>query len=168
MRTYNGLAELASFVEPWGVNHSGELAVTMPLSGICLLMKRTVVSAIGGLDGRFGSSIHTDDDYCIRAHRAGFRMAIAFDAFVHHAGAATWKALGVDRGKVAAESRQRFCEKWGLAADITVATAVRELAKQPFDPARDYIALGDGSAEAPAAAGEAKSSAPVLRLMGRL
>ena len=68
-------------------------------------------------------------------------MAIAFDAFVHHAGAATWKALGVDRGKVAAESRQRFCEKWGLAPDVTVAAAVRELAKQPFDPARDYIAL---------------------------
>ncbi len=104
-------------------------------------MKRQVVERVGGLDPRFGSSIHTDDDFCIRAYRAGFRMAIAFDAFVHHAGGATWKALGLDRARAAAESRQRFCEKWGLAADVKVEAAVRALAKQPFDPARDHIAL---------------------------
>ena len=167
-RSYQGLQELAAFAEPWAVSHADELAISMPLSGICLVMKRAVVDRVGGLDGRFGSSIHTDDDFCIRAYRAGFRMAIAFDAFVHHAGAATWKALGIDRGKAAAESRRRFCEKWGLASDVTVAAAVRELAKQPFDPARDYIALAGGSADAPPAAadGASKPSPPVLRLIG--
>jgi len=145
-RTYRGLEQLAAFAEPWAINHADEFAISMPLSGICLVMKRAVVNRIGGLDARFGSSIHTDDDYCIRAYRAGFRMAIAFDAFVHHAGAATWKALGVDRARVAADSRQRFCEKWGLASDVTIAAAVRELAKQPFDPARDYVVLGEPNA----------------------
>ena len=166
-RTYQDRAELAAFAEPWGINHAGEFAVTLPLSGICLVMKRQVVDRIGGLDARFGSSIHTDDDFCIRAYRAGFRMAIAFDVFVHHAGAATWKALGLDRGKVAAESRQRFCEKWGLAADVKVPEAVRELSKQPFDPTRDSIPIGEGGAAVPpVATGPARSSAPMLRLIG--
>jgi GT2 family glycosyltransferase len=166
-RSYQGLEQLAGFAEPWAVNHADEFAISMPLSGACLVMKRAVVSRIGGLDARFGSSIHTDDDYCIRAYRAGFRMAIAFDAFVHHAGAATWKALGIDRGTVAAGSRQRFCEKWGLASDVTVAAAVRELAKQPFDHARDYIALGGTGADAsPVASGGASKPSPVLRLIG--
>ncbi len=167
MRTYQDAAELSAFVEPWAVNHAGEFAVTHPLSGICLVMKRQVLNRIGGLDARFGSPIHTDDDFCIRAYRAGFRMAIAFDVFVHHAGAATWKALGIDRGKVAAESRLRFCEKWGLGPDVKVPDAVRELSKQAFDPARDYIPIGDAAvAASPAAAGVARSVQPVLRLIG--
>jgi GT2 family glycosyltransferase len=141
LRTYEEVAELAAFAEPWAVSHADELAVTMPLSGACLVMKRQVVERVGGLDPRFGSSIHTDDDFCIRAYRAGFRMAIAFDAFVHHVGGATWKALGLDRGRAAAESRQRFGEKWGLTADANVESAVRALAKQPFEPARDHIPL---------------------------
>jgi GT2 family glycosyltransferase len=168
MRTYQRPEQVPAFAEAWAISHADELAVTMPLSGICLVMKRAVVNRIGGLDPRFGSSIHTDDDYCIRAHRAGFRMAIAFDAFVHHAGASTWKTLGLDRGKAAAESRQRFCEKWRLAPDAKVAVAVRELAKQPFDNARDYIALGEPAAVAPAVAagGVARPSPLGLRLMG--
>jgi GT2 family glycosyltransferase len=141
LRTYEEVSQLAAFAEPWSVDHADEFAISLPLSGICLVMKRDVVERIGGLDARFGSSIHTDDDFCIRAYRAGFRMAIAFDAFVHHAGGATWKALGLDRARAAAESRQRFCEKWGLAADVKVEAAVRALAKQSFDPARDHIAL---------------------------
>ncbi len=165
LQTYEDVAQLAAFVEPWAVSHADELAISMPLSGICLVMKRQVVDRVGGLDGRFGSSIHTDDDFCIRAYRAGFRMAIAFDAFVHHAGGATWKALGLDRARAAAESRQRFCEKWGLAPDAKVAAAVRALAKQPFDPARDHIALGGESTAAPLR-DAVSSSAPVLRLRG--
>ena len=67
--------------------------------------------------------------------------------------------------RAAAESRQRFCEKWGLAPDAKVAAAVRALAKQPFDPARDHIAIGGESPAAPPG-GAVSSSAPVLRLLG--
>ncbi len=167
MRTYHGLAEMAAFAESWATNHAGEFAITQPISGICLVMKRAVMNRIGGLDPRLGSSIHTDDDYCIRAYRAGFRMAIAFDAFVHHAGAATWKALGIDRGQVAAESRRRFCEKWGLPEDAKLPAAVRELCKQPVDLERDYIPLEAAArVAAPPLTGTPRTSPPTLRLIG--
>jgi GT2 family glycosyltransferase len=145
MRTYQSVAELTAFAEAWAVNHANEIALSVPLSGVCLVMKRQVVARIGGLDGSFGSSIHTDDDFCLRAFRAGYRLAIAFDAFVHHQGAATWKRLGIDRGRVAAESWRLFCEKWGLPADAKLLPAVRALADQPFDPARDRIPLAADS-----------------------
>ena len=145
MRTYQGVAELATFAEPWAMNHASEIAVSMPLSGVCLVVKREVLRRIGGLDETFGSAIHADDDFCVRAYRAGFRMAIAFDAFVHHRGAATWKHLGLDRSRAAAESWRAFCHKWGVAPEAKPLTAIRELGARPFDPARDRIPLpGEG------------------------
>ena len=38
MRTYRDVDQLLAFAEPWAVNHANELAITMPLSGICLVM----------------------------------------------------------------------------------------------------------------------------------
>ena len=160
MRTYQGLDELPAFAAQWAVHHAGENAVSIPLSGVCLVIRRQVVNRIGGFDGSFGSAIHTDDDYCVRAFRAGFRMAIAFDAYVHHHGAATWKRLGIDRRKAAAESWRLFCKKWGvLTPEVKVHLTVRDLASRPFDPARDRIALEGG----PSVVGTA---GPMLRLIG--
>ena len=64
---------------------------TVPkLSGFCLLMKRAVYDAIGGLDERFGIGFFDDDDLAERARRAGFELAVAHDLFVHHFGSRTF------------------------------------------------------------------------------
>ena len=55
LRTYMGLDQLPAFAESWAVDHASEIAVSMPLSGVCLVMKRQVLNRIGGLDARFGS-----------------------------------------------------------------------------------------------------------------
>jgi len=69
-------------------------------------------------------------------------MAIAFDAFVHHHGGATWKRLGMDhRRRAAADSWRVFCAKYGISPDAKMGPAARELAARPFDPARDCIPL---------------------------
>jgi hypothetical protein len=141
MRTYRQLGELLLFARQWAINHHGEIAVTLPISGVCLVMRRQVVSRIGGFDPAFTFGIHADDDLCIRAFRAGFRMAVAFDAFVHHHGAATFKRLGVDRKAAAAASLRIFCDKWGLPPEVELLPAIRALAGGPFDPARDRIPL---------------------------
>ena len=164
LRTYMGLDQLPAFAESWAVDHASEIAVSMPLSGVCLVMKRQVLNRIGGLDARFGSAIHTDDDLCIRAFRAGYRMAIAFDAFVHHRGGATWKRLGMDRARVAAESWRLFCMKWGVSPDAQPSAAIRALAAHPFDPTRDRIALeaadADDTADAAASAASTSLASP--------
>jgi GT2 family glycosyltransferase len=151
MRSYKDVSQLPAFSEPWAASHSGEIAVFTPLSGVCLVMRRQVLNRIGGFDPAFGLGLHADDDFCVRAYRAGFRMAIAFDAFVYHHGGAAFKRAGIDRQAVAAESWEIFRAKWGLGPDEKREAAIRALCAAPFNPARDRIPL---LAPPPAARGD--------------
>jgi GT2 family glycosyltransferase len=141
MRTYSKTSELVAFSQGWALNHRGEVAVFNPLSGVCLVLRRQVLDRIGGLDPAFRTSIHADDDFCLRAFRADFRMAIVFSAFVHHHGAATFKHLGIDRKLAAGDAARVFCGKWGVPNPAQIDAAVQRLAAEPFDPAHDRIPL---------------------------
>lgn len=56
------------------------------LLGFCTLMKREVLSDIGLFDEGFGFGYLEELDYAIRARRAGWKLAVAPDAFVFHGG----------------------------------------------------------------------------------
>ena len=104
------------FARRWRDDHLG-LWLTVPkLSGFCLLMKRAVYDAIGGLDERFGIGFFDDDDLAERARRAGFELAVAHDLFVHHFGSRTFAGNEIDAEKLLDENARRFAEKWGLSA----------------------------------------------------
>ena len=83
------------------------------LIGFCLLIRREVIDAIGLLDERFGIGCFEDDDYCLRAIKAGWRAVIAQDAFVHHFGGRTFVGNAIDHAGILRENEQRFREKWG-------------------------------------------------------
>jgi len=85
----------------------------MRLVGHCLLIRRQVIDKIGGLDESFADGHFTDDDLCLRAAAAGYKAVIARDAFVHHAGSQTFKALGIDYGASLTAAWQQFSAKWG-------------------------------------------------------
>ncbi|MBN9427259.1 MAG: glycosyltransferase [Burkholderiales bacterium] len=56
------------------------------LNGFCLLMRRTVVDAIGAFDEeRFPLGYGEENDFCLRAADAGFELAVADDTYVFHA-----------------------------------------------------------------------------------
>ena len=98
----------------WRDEHRGQWFTVPKLSGFCLLMKRAVYEAIGGLDERFGLGFFDDDDLAERARRAGFELAVAHDLFVHHFGSRTFAGNGVDAEKLLDENARRFAAKWGL------------------------------------------------------
>lgn len=141
MRTYGKISELVAFSQDWAVNHSGEIAVFKPLSGVCLVLQRKVLDRIGGLDPSFRDGIRADDDFCLRAFRAGLRMAIVFSAFVHHHGGTTFKRLGIDRKAAATAAARAFSRKWGIPDEQEIGAAIQALADEPFDPARDRVPL---------------------------
>src|SRR5206468_1568627 len=93
--------------------HDCERVDTHRLIGFCLLIRRAVIDAIGLLDERFRIGCFEDDDYCLRAVRAGWRAVIARDAFVHHYGGRTFLGSGVDFAALMRENERRFREKWG-------------------------------------------------------
>lgn len=109
---YDDLSQLDGFAWEWGTGHAGQIIATDRLVGFCLLLTRQLWEAIGPFDERFGIGNFEDDDYCRRAKEAGFRCAIAVDAFVHHFGSVTFQASGIDFAGLLQENQRKFFDKW--------------------------------------------------------
>jgi GT2 family glycosyltransferase len=112
---YDDLAGLDGFAWDWGKTHNRGVEDTDRLVGFCLLLRREVIDRIGLFDERFGLGCFEDDDYCVRALRAGFRAVIARDAFVHHFGGQTFRGAGVDLAAQLRHNQELFRAKWAEA-----------------------------------------------------
>ena len=111
---YADLDAMHRFAGHWREAHRGQWFTTSKLSGFCLLMKRRVLEAIGGLDERFGLGFFDDDDLALRARQAGFTLAVAHDLFVHHFGSRTFAGAEIDAEALLAENQATFQSKWNL------------------------------------------------------
>jgi len=129
---YHDLEEMRGFARRWRDQHRGQWFTVPKLSGFCLLMKRAVYDAIGGLDERFGLGLFDDDDLAERARRAGFELAVAHDLFIHHFGSRTFAGNGIDAEKLLDENARRFAAKWGLPG-----TMGRRVALRPWNGSQD-------------------------------
>jgi GT2 family glycosyltransferase/glycosyltransferase involved in cell wall biosynthesis len=68
------------------------------LNGFCLLIRRQVMDAIGLFDEEgFGRGYGEENDYCLRARKAGFELALADDVYVLHRQS---KSYSTERRKV--------------------------------------------------------------------
>ena len=110
---YRDLDAMHAFARRWRDEHRGQWFSAAKLSGFCVLIKRAVYEAIGGLDERFGLGLFDDDDLAVRARQAGFELAVAHDLFVHHFGSRTFAGNGIDAGRLLEENARRFAAKWG-------------------------------------------------------
>lgn len=83
--------------------------------GMCLLMKREVLSKIGFLDEAFSPGHYEDDDYCYRARLAGYRLLMCGDVLVYHQGSATFNRAASDQIQQLIDRNHRlFMEKWHI------------------------------------------------------
>ncbi|VVO62017.1 hypothetical protein PS862_00869 [Pseudomonas fluorescens] len=56
------------------------------INGFCFLIKRSLITEIGIFDEEvFGRGYGEENDFCLRAAKAGWQLAIADDAYVYHA-----------------------------------------------------------------------------------
>lgn len=83
--------------------------------GFCMLIKRVVMERIGLLDEAYGIGYYDDDDYSIRAIRAGFRCVRANHVFVEHLRDSTFSSLFErrERGALHEKNKALFYSKWG-------------------------------------------------------
>ncbi len=67
--------------------HSARLYPRLPfLNGFCLFIKRQLIENIGIFDeATFPQGYGEENDYCIRARKAGWELAIADDVYIYHA-----------------------------------------------------------------------------------
>jgi GT2 family glycosyltransferase len=71
----------------WVARYSGQLYPRMTLlNGFCLMIRRQVIDTIGYLDEEnFGAGYGEENDYCLRARKAGWELALADDTYLYHA-----------------------------------------------------------------------------------
>jgi GT2 family glycosyltransferase/SAM-dependent methyltransferase len=67
--------------------YSARLYPRIPfLNGFCLMIKRGVLEQIGYFDEAvFGKGYGEENDFCLRARKAGWQLAIADDTYIYHA-----------------------------------------------------------------------------------
>jgi len=135
---YESLTGLDAFAWEWGKANDRKVIDTHRLIGFCLLMRRELIDAIGLLDERFGVGCFEDDDYCLRAIQAGWRAAIAQDAFVHHFGGRTFAGSGFDLPAILRQNERLFREKW--APDVAPDQPPALVLPAPEEQPRRYVA----------------------------
>lgn len=109
---YDHLCELEDFAWNWAKSRAGQRIETQQLTGFCLLLRRQAAETIGPFDERFGLGLYEDVDYSLRAIQAGFRLVVAYDAYVHHFGHRSFAEAGLDQDRLAGVSQNIFREKW--------------------------------------------------------
>lgn len=78
----------------------------------CVAIKKAVIDKIGLLDERFTPGNFEDDDFCLRAIDAGFRLGVARDVFIFHAGGSTFLKNPEGYQKLLNVNKIKFDQKW--------------------------------------------------------
>jgi hypothetical protein len=116
---FSTLEEIAAFSDKLAVEKQGRLHDVSRLVGFCMMIRDTVLRAVGGFDESFGLGNYEDDDYCLRVHQAGYRLCVAEDCFVFHYGSRTFLGMGVTGERwqaLLAENQEKFLQKWQASA----------------------------------------------------
>lgn len=135
------LREIHSFARNLRRQNFGRCLKSNFVSGMCMFIRREVVERIGGLDERFGYGNFEDDDFCLRAVLAGFKIYIALDVFIYHYGSRTFAGEKLDYSFLLAQNWILYKEKWGLPADFPPAErhTFMLLDKRQFSQANHFI-----------------------------
>lgn len=86
---------------------------SVQLAFFSVLMTAGLVADIGVLSEEFGIGFGEDDDYCIRALKAGWKIVLAKDVLVYHRHRSTFKALYSDEAisRMLGDNRDRYVAK---------------------------------------------------------
>jgi len=112
---FASLDAINAFAHARAAEHANTLRDVARLVGFCMVIRDTAFAALGMLDESFGIGNYEDDDYCLRAQRAGHRLCVAEDCFIFHYGSRTFAGMGLVEEAwrdLLARNEQVFAEKW--------------------------------------------------------
>lgn len=84
------------------------------LIGFCLLIKNETVNTVGFLDEMYGLGNCEDDDYSVRIRKAGYKLMLCGDCFIHHFGSASFSKNNAGFNELLRKNREKFTLKWGF------------------------------------------------------
>jgi len=84
------------------------------LAFYCVMVRREVYLAMGGLDERFGVGMFEDEDMAVRYNQDNKKVICAEDVFIHHFHGFSFSKLKQDRyNSLFVENKKKYEEKWG-------------------------------------------------------
>ena len=110
---YDDLTSLYKAAEANKKKNEGQSYPYHRLVFFCVAIKREVIDKIGLLDEIYTPGNCEDDDFCMRAIEAGFKLGIAKDCYIHHFGSVTHKAMDLNYRELIAKNQKIFNDKWG-------------------------------------------------------
>lgn len=111
---YFSLDELTAFANGYNKSDPARWEERVRLIGFCLLVRAEAVKKVGLFDESFGNGNYEDDDYSLRIRKAGYRLMLCGDCYIHHFGSTTFKNERIDFGVSMEQNRAIFTRKWGL------------------------------------------------------
>ncbi len=111
---YNNNDELNTISEKFYQDNAGKYEDVNWIVGYCMLIKKSVIDDIGLFDEIYGLGHYEDIDFCMRAKKAGYKIGIAEDVYIHHFGTITWsKRKELKFHETINKSKEIFIKKWG-------------------------------------------------------
>lgn len=146
---YDNVEQMHEFAHGRRAEFRGQGYLTDRAIGLCLCVDRRVIEEIGGFDERYGAGNFEDDDFCLRARAAGYRIFVCNDVFIHHFGSQTFAANKVDWTATMRDNWSKFAAKWGYPAVYPQSGYLPSVAIDGgFSRERHYVPL-DGLAALP-------------------
>jgi GT2 family glycosyltransferase/glycosyltransferase involved in cell wall biosynthesis len=93
------------------IHDRGTIHEPQRLVFFCTMIRRAVWTALGGLDEGYSPGNFEDDDFCLRARMAGYRLAIARGVFVFHHERKTFDENRLEHGEAMARGQRRFYQR---------------------------------------------------------
>ena len=81
----------------------------------CTLIRKEIMNQHGKLDENYQVGMFEDDDYAQVVEKAGYKLLIAEDVFVHHVNNASFKKLQSEEyKKIFEKNKEYFEKKWSV------------------------------------------------------
>ncbi len=110
----------------------------------CVMVRRELWHSLGGLDEIFQVGTYEDDDFCLRARMAGWRLVINPNVFVFNEESKTFEENQIDHEDWLFRNEKVFLERASLASRRMPVTRYR---KPPAPATSVIVAVPDGNAQ---------------------
>ena len=142
--TYTSVGTLDLFATDFSQTGAPDVDTDM-LVGFCLAAKRRALDEVGVFDTRFGRGMFEDNDLSYRMRRAGYRLVISGQAYVHHAGSKSLGRLQDHPSLLLDANHEIFLKKWHEDLELGFASHLSGMRanRVAFNPERHPDRLRD-------------------------
>ncbi|MHC1682476.1 MAG: glycosyltransferase [Clostridiaceae bacterium] len=112
---YNSIEEMQLFAREFNKINKDKYEERLKLIGFCMLIKKEVIDKVGFLDEIFTPGNYEDDDYSIRIKKAGYKLILCKNTFIHHYGGASF-SITSEFKELLEKNEKKFLNKWGFTS----------------------------------------------------